>query len=106
MQQQTDGDEDDRALLENARQLVSDLNADLRRHAQPFRAALNDYTRRKHAGRIDAAAEWLVSGSFDTTIRIWDLRTAKRTDTAQGPPLDLSAADIRTVYDKIFEEKS
>ncbi len=60
----TPGNEDDRALLENARQLVADLNADLRRHAEPFRAALNDYTRRKRGGRVDATAEWFTIASL------------------------------------------
>jgi cellulose synthase/poly-beta-1,6-N-acetylglucosamine synthase-like glycosyltransferase len=67
------GNEDDRALLENARRLVSDLNADLRRHAQPFRAALNDYNRRKRAGRIDASSEWLlIADLYDRAARCLD----------------------------------
>ena len=58
------GDDADRTLLENARQLVTDLNADLRRHAEPFRSALNDYNRRKSEGRIDATAERLIIASL------------------------------------------
>ena len=58
------GNASDRALLEDARQLVSNLNDDLRRHAEPFRAALNDYSQRKRAGRIDARAERLIIASL------------------------------------------
>ena len=58
------GNDEDRALLESARQLVSDLNADLRQRAEYFRAAFNDYARRKREGHIDVRAEWLVIASL------------------------------------------
>jgi cellulose synthase/poly-beta-1,6-N-acetylglucosamine synthase-like glycosyltransferase len=67
------GNEADRALLENARQLVTDLNTDFRRYAKPFRAAWNDYTRRKGAERIDTAAEWhIIASLYDRAARCLD----------------------------------
>ena len=58
------GNQADRALLENARQLVADLNTDFRRYAEPYRAALNDYTRRKRLGLVGSRAEWLTVASL------------------------------------------
>ena len=67
------GNDADRALLGEARQLVTDLHTDLRRHAEPFRAALNDYNRRKIAGLTDPGTEWLIIASlYDRAARCLD----------------------------------
>ena len=43
-----------------------------------------------HTGTVtslacDAKANWLVSGSYDTTVRVWDLRKANKPHTAALP---------------------
>jgi cellulose synthase (UDP-forming) len=55
----TPANEHDRELLERTRKLVADLNCDLGRFSEPFRAALNDYRQRDGKEQVDVRAEFL-----------------------------------------------